>query len=81
MNSNSPEAIAMVIYIASKTPLAGVNIPADFFTLSRSKTKLKQTGIRTTIFNISEAVIMAIQFSNSIEIDFDCSPSRNLQSL
>ena len=48
----------MVIYMASKIPLAGVKLPAIFCILSKSEINARQTGINTIILRINEAAII-----------------------
>lgn len=48
----------MVIYIARRIPLAGVKMPAVFCIFSKSAINAMQTGIKTTILRIKEAVII-----------------------
>ena len=52
----------MVIYMASKIPLAGVKRPAAFCIPSKFAISARQTGINTIILRIKEAVIIVNLF-------------------
>lgn len=57
-NNNTSEDNKIVMYIASKIPLAGVNSPKVLTNLLLFVRIKKQTGKSTTIFKIKDAVII-----------------------